>query len=97
MEPTPLYLRAANALSPSPPAGAEGQHDTVEYDPRVGRCAGQHGGGPFVPSWTLPLDQRADEALSLCFTSDAFSVRPLPTAALADVKQAESVWLGRTG
>ena len=86
MEPTPLYLRASNALSPSPPAGAEEQHDTVEYDPRVGRCAGQHGGGPFVPSWTLPLDQRADEALSLCFTSDAFSVRALPTAALADAR-----------
>jgi uncharacterized protein len=71
VQPTTFHLQAGGSLSLSgPDPGAEA--DEVRYDPRVGRCAGMWGGGPTVPSWSLPLDQRLDEALSLCYTTEAF-------------------------
>lgn len=72
--PAIFRLCSDGTLSDDPDAsvGDIASYDKLLYDPRVGRCAGMWGGGPFVPSWSLPLDQRQDEALSLCYTTEAF-------------------------
>jgi hypothetical protein len=60
--------------------------DTLEYDARVGGCAGMHGGGPSSINWFMPLDQRLDEAQSLTYTTEPLEedveVTGLPRAIL---------------
>ena len=67
---TPMYLRAEGVLGRDPSQEEETDHDTLEYDPRVGASAGMHGGGPFNINWAMPLDQRADEIHSLVYTTE---------------------------
>jgi len=64
VEEAPLYLRADGALDLRPPVTAGA--DSFEYDPAVGMAGGKHGCGAFPP-WGMPLDQRVDDALSLCY------------------------------
>ncbi len=60
--------------------------DTLEYDARVGGCAGMHGGGPSSINWFMPLDQRLDEVQSLTYTTEPLEedveVTGLPRAIL---------------
>ena len=71
---TPMYLRGKGALAAEPPqSAAESGSDAHVYDPRIGACAGFHGGGPFNDNWAMPLDQRPDEALSLVYTTEPLS------------------------
>jgi putative CocE/NonD family hydrolase len=82
---TPMYLLAGQALN-TEPGKADGA-DSYDYRAAaVGAAAGMHGGGPFAPSWVMPLDQRADEAFSLTYTTDKLEqdaeVTGLPRAIL---------------
>ena len=65
---TPMYFAAGGTLRPTSPR-ADQASDALEYDPRVGTCAGMHGGGPFNVNWVMPLDQRPDEVYSLTYTT----------------------------
>ena len=70
---TPWFLRGQGRLIDEwcmEPGEGEGETDSFAYDPRVGACAGVHGGGPFNVNWVMPLDQRPDDAVSLCYTSE---------------------------
>lgn len=67
VEEAPLYLSANAGLSSVPPMCSDA--DSFEYDPTVGVAGGKHGGGAFPP-WGMPLDQRIDDALSLCYTTE---------------------------
>ncbi len=70
---TRFYLGPAGGLSIRKPGGSAPASDTHAYDPRIGRQAGFHGGGPFNANWAMPLDQRPDEIHSLVYTT-----APLP-------------------
>ena len=84
---TAMYFRADCRLLGEPGGeGGKNQGDTLEYDARVGDCAGKHGGGPSSINWFMPLDQRPDEARSLTYTTEPLErdveVIGLPRAAL---------------
>jgi hypothetical protein len=67
---TPMYLRAEGSLvSDSLTDGAADERDTLRFDPRAGAGTRFYGGGPFNLNGVMPLDQRADEHLSLTYTS----------------------------
>lgn len=68
---TPLFFAPDGRLDPAPPA--EAGCDRFAFDPRAGMATGMHGGGPFSTNWLMPLDQRADDATALAFTT-----APLP-------------------
>jgi predicted acyl esterase len=65
---TPMYFGAGGTLAAEPPADESA--DVLIHDPRVGACAGKHGGGPCSINWFMPLDQRPDEACSLTYTTE---------------------------
>jgi len=65
---TPMYFADGGRLARKKPRG-EGS-DALQYDPRVGSCAGKHGGGPTSINWFMPLDQRPDEVYSLTYTTE---------------------------
>ena len=69
-DPRTFYLADAGALSLTPPGEADDAAgaDKLVHDPRVGACAGVHGGGPLNINWLRPLDQRPDELDSLSYT-----------------------------
>ena len=68
---TSMYFHEAGRLSREPsPDGAQDEYDALTFDPRVGACAGMHGGGPMSTNWFMPLDQRPDEARSLTYTTE---------------------------
>lgn len=68
---TPMYLQVGGRLASGPCNAPAPDGDAHEYRAAaIGVAAGMHGGGPFAPSWTMPLDQRADEAYSLAYTTD---------------------------
>lgn len=66
---TPLYFESDGRLSHTPPTSEGNDADALIYDPRVGMTTGMHGGGPFNTNWTMPLDQRPDEARGIVYTS----------------------------
>jgi len=82
-----MYFGADGRLLGAPGGeGKENEGDTLEYDARVGGCAGKHGGGPSSINWFMPLDQRPDEVQSLTYTTEPLEhdveVIGLPRAAL---------------
>lgn len=67
---TPMYFGERGRLSQQTcEEGEQDEYDILEYDARVGGCAGMHGGGPSSINWFMPLDQRPDEAHSLTYTT----------------------------
>jgi len=67
--PTPMYFAECGVLADGPPGDDEGA-DLLRHDPRVGTCAGKHGGGPSSINYFMPLDQRPDEVHSLTYTTE---------------------------
>lgn len=67
---TPMYFHAGGELKNTPSSVPNPQSDLHEYDPTIGLTTGLHGGGPFAPSWVMPLDQRMDEVHSLTYTTE---------------------------
>jgi predicted acyl esterase len=70
---TAFYLNRGGKLSPDG-AGGRAERDEYAYDATVGTTSGIYWGGGILP-WGMPLDQRADEAASLTYTTE-----PLPEA-----------------
>jgi predicted acyl esterase len=68
-EATPFYFAAAGKLTRQDPKGALEERDGYPYDPTVGTTSGIYWGGGILP-WGMPVDQRADEAVSLTYTSE---------------------------
>jgi len=49
---TPMYFSESGRLLREPCGEVEyDRFDKLEYDPRVGGCAGMHGGGPSSINW----------------------------------------------
>ena len=67
---TPMYLHPHGRLETDPPQGDDGQDEHQYRAAEVGAAAGMHGGGPFAPSWVMPLDQRVDEISSLTYSTE---------------------------
>ena len=65
---TPMYFHADGKLSEDSSASAPEQADEHVYDPTIGATSGLFWGGGILP-WGMPVDQRADEALSLTYTT----------------------------
>jgi hypothetical protein len=67
----PFYFGPGFALSRKQPEVSEKlSGDVLAYCPETGISTGMHGGGPGNDNWTLPLDQRLDDAGSLAYTSE---------------------------
>ena len=67
-QPTKMYFHPDGKLSRTTPEGSDGEGDRLTYKPTVGITSGIHWGGGILP-WGNPIDQRADEAYSLTYTT----------------------------
>ena len=66
VQPTELHFAADGQLGGTPEAVAGA--DTYTYRPSVGMTTGRRGLGSTTP-WGTPIDQRADEAFSMLYTT----------------------------
>jgi hypothetical protein len=67
-QPTRMYFHPDGKLSRTSPEGSDGEGDRLKYKPTVGVTSGIHWGGGILP-WGNPIDQGADEAYSLTYTT----------------------------
>jgi uncharacterized protein len=65
---TPMYLTADGGLARNPEGDVPVAKDSYRYKPSLGMASGIVGRGTIGP-WSMPLDQRGDEAYSLTYTS----------------------------